>query len=226
MPVPTWAPSCRLHPPPPPPPVEPEPSLWRAPPGVGERSRAAIIAPSGAAAMVAATTAAAVATAAITAAMLLLLLVEWRLLSPRGGKAAQSRHDARIAAPHLPQAFCNGPQLLRSLELGLQEMLAVPVRQHPKIDGPEQLLQGCQLEGVEARQHHRRQLVDSHLREVQQGVQFLPLGAAIGGQQALLQCRVGIRICGGVIRDRSQILNNAPYCTCSWASLPWRPPHT
>jgi hypothetical protein len=47
-----------------------------------------------------------------------------------------------------------------------------------------------------------------HLREAQQGVQFLPLGAAIGGQQALLQRRVGVRIGGRVVRHGRQLLND------------------
>jgi hypothetical protein len=99
------------------------------------------------------TTAVAVATAAIAAAVLLLLVAVRRLLPPRGGRAAHRRHDGRIAAPLLPQAI-NGRQLLGSLELAPREVLAVPVRQHPEVDGAEELLQGCRLEGVEVRQHH------------------------------------------------------------------------
>jgi hypothetical protein len=131
--------------------LESSPRSGRAVPA----AKAATVAPSGAVAAVAATIAAAVATATIAATVLLLMSVR-RLLSPRGGRAAHSRHDGRIAAPHLPQAVRNGRQLLRSLELVPREVLAVPIPQHPEIDGAEQLLQGRRLEGVEARQHHRR----------------------------------------------------------------------
>jgi hypothetical protein len=154
MPVPTWAPLWRLSTPPP---LEPElPSFCNAPPGVVERSGGQ----------------SRQCTPPREPLLLRLQRPLPRLLPPppqcccwqnrdccRLGEAA--RPTAAMTAG-LPPVY-NGRQLISGLKLAPREVLAVPIRQHPEVDGHKELLQGLLLEGDEARQLHR--LVDPHLGE-------------------------------------------------------------